>query len=196
MKKILFDRAYYEKFYLDDATQAVSTQEQERQVNLIYAHIEYLQIEIKSVLDLGCGLDQFITSLQKVMPNATITGVEISDYLCRHHGWRKGSVTDFGAQLADQYDLVICNDVLAYLNNANCAKSIKNLAKLTSQCLDLSVLTEEDLPICDELATDIRQHLRPSQWYKKRLAADFCSVGGGLFIRKPLSVPIWQLEQI
>ena len=70
MKKVLFDKAYYEKFYLDEATQAVSTQEQQRQVNLIHAYIAYLQIDIKSVLDLGCGLGQFLTRLQKVLPNA------------------------------------------------------------------------------------------------------------------------------
>lgn len=196
MKKVLFDKAYYEKFYLDEATQAVSIQQQERQVNLIHAYIEYLQIDIESVLDLGCGLGQFLASLQQVMPDATTTGVEISDYLCKQHGWRKGSVTDFGVKQTQQYDLVICNDVLAYLSNTDCAKAIKNLAKLTSQCLYLSVLTEEDLPICDELTTDMRQRLRPSQWYKKHLGKDFCSVGGGLFIRKPVTVPIWQLEQI
>ena len=196
MKKVLFDKAYYEKFYLDEATQAVSTQEQQRQVNLIHAYIAYLQIDIKSVLDLGCGLGHFLTRLQKALPNANTTGVEISDYLCQQHGWRKGSVVDFGATQGEQYDLVICNDVLAYLNNAECAKAIKNLAKLTRQCLYLSVLTEEDMPICDERTTDMRQRLRPSQWYRKHLAKDFCSVGGGLFIRKPVSVPIWQLEQI
>ena len=107
MKKILFNKAYYERFYLDEATQAVSTQEQERQVALINAYIAYLQIDIKSVLDVGCGLGQFLTSLQKVMPNANTTGVEISEYLCQQHGWRKGSVVDFGATQAEQYDLVI-----------------------------------------------------------------------------------------
>ena len=171
----MFERAYYERFHLDDATQAVSTEEQERQVNLIYAYIEYLQIGKKSVLDLGYELGQFLTSLQK-LPNATNTGVKMSDYLCRHHGWRKGSVTDYGAQRADQYGLVICNDILAYLNNAYCAKSIKNLAKLNSQCLYLSVLTEEDLPICHELATNMRQYLLPNQWYEKHLADDFAVV--------------------
>ena len=196
MKKVLFDKAYYEKFYLDETTQAVSNEEQERQVNLIQTYITYLQIDIKSVLDLGCGLGQFLRSLARVMPSAAVTGVEISDYLCQQQGWQKGSVVDFGLQREQQYDLVICNDVLAYLNNGECAKAIKNLAKLTSQCLYLSVLTEEDMSICDQQTTDMRQRLRPSQWYKKHLAKDFCSVGGGLFIRKPVQVPIWQLEQI
>lgn len=196
MKKVLFNEAYYQRFYLDEATQAVSIQEQQRQVNLIHAYVAYLQIDIKSVLDIGCGLGQFLTSLQKVLPNATTTGVEVSDYLCQKHGWHKGSVVDFGAPQGEQYDLVICNDVLAYLNNTDCTKAIDNLAKLTGQCLYLTILTEEDLPICDERTTDMRQQLRPSQWYKKRLAKHFCNVGGGLFIRKPVSVPIWQLEQI
>jgi len=80
VKKVLFDKAYYEKFYLDETTQAVSNEEQERQVNLIQAYITYLQIDIKSVLDLGCGLGQFLRSLARVMPSAAVTGVEISDY--------------------------------------------------------------------------------------------------------------------
>ena len=71
MKKVLFNEAYYERFYLDEATQAVSIQEQQRQVNLIHTYVAYLQIDIKSVLDIGCGLGQFLTSLQKVLPNAT-----------------------------------------------------------------------------------------------------------------------------
>ena len=98
MKKVLFDKAYYEKFYLDETTQAVSNEEQERQVNLIQAYITYLQIDIKSVLDLGCGLGQFLRSLARVMPSAAVTGVEISDYLCQQQGWQKGSVVDFGLQ--------------------------------------------------------------------------------------------------
>jgi 2-polyprenyl-3-methyl-5-hydroxy-6-metoxy-1,4-benzoquinol methylase len=196
VKDVLFDKAYYEKFYLDAKTQAVSTQEQERQVNLIHAHVNYLQVEIRSVLDLGCGLGVFLQCLKAAMPNVDTTGVEISDFLCHQHGWSKGSVVDFGIDSEQQYDLVICNDVLAYLSNAQCAKAIKNIAKLTRQCLYLSVLTEEDLPICDQQSTDMRQQIRSSQWYKKQLAKDFCNVGGGLFIRKPLSVPVWQLEQI
>jgi chemotaxis methyl-accepting protein methylase len=60
------------------------------------------------------------------MPNVDTTGVEISDFLCHQHGWSKGSVVDFGIDSAQQYDLVICNDVLAYLSNAQCAKAIKN----------------------------------------------------------------------
>ena len=190
MKKVLFDKAYYEKFYLDEATQTVSTQEQQRQVNLIHAYIAYLQIDIKSVLDLGCGLGQFLTSLQRVLPNANATGVEISDYLCQQHGWRKGSVVDFGATQAEQYDLVVCNDVLAYLTNIECARAIKNIAKLTRQCLYLSVLTEEDMPICDELTTDMRPRLRPIERHKKHLVKDFCSDDGDLFIRKPVSVTV------
>ena len=40
-----------------------------------------------------------------------------------------------------------------------------NIAKLyvDNGATCLSVLTEEDLPICDEQTTDMRQRLRPSQ---------------------------------
>ena len=91
-------------------------------------------------------------------------------------------------------DLVVCNDVLAYLDNKNCEQAIRHLAGLAQAALYLSVLTIEDMAIVDTELTDMQQQPRSVLWYRKRLDPHFQSVGGGLFIKKPLAIALWRLE--
>ena len=128
-----------------------------------------------------------------MFPIATATGVDVSEYLCETYGWEQGSVVNFKCS---PHDLVICSDVLGNLSDVECNKAIKNLAKLCSSALYLSVLTEEDLDICDKQHTDMRQHARAYIWYRERLDKHFVGVGGGLFLRKPLQVGVWRLERL
>jgi hypothetical protein len=37
--------------------------------------------------------------------------------------------------------------------------------------------------------------LRPAKWYRKQLDRNFQSIGGGVFIRKPLPITLWALER-
>lgn len=187
-----FDADYYQRFYVDADTRAVSNTEQQRQARFIAAYVEYLELPIEAVLDIGCGLGGMLAALQTCWPEAHSSGVEFSPYLCEKYGWAQGSVVDYAGPSAD---LVVCNDVLGYLDEAQCQLAINNLANLTRQALYISVLTVEDLPVCDQEHTDMQQNLRPAAWYREALAEHFVSVGGGLFLRKPLQTAIWQLER-
>jgi len=187
-----FDQQYYERFYADVQTRAVSPLEQQQQADFISAYLRYLAVPVSRILDIGCGLGVLLAQLRQQFPSATATGVEFSNYLCDKYGWRHGSVVDFQEQ---PFDLVVCNDVLGYLNKKDCRRALQNLADLTRHALYVSVLTEEDLPICDTEHTDMQQKLRSDQWYKKHLANHFVAVGGGLFLKKPLEFAVWQMER-
>tara|TARA_E500000178_G_scaffold355555_1_gene428613 strand:- start:687 stop:1262 length:576 start_codon:yes stop_codon:yes gene_type:complete len=190
---IEFDEKYYQRFYLDPATRAVSTLEQARQVAFLSAYLAHLDVPVTSVLDIGCGLGQFLKQLGAAFPTARCTGVEYSAYLCERLGWEQASVVDYHGATCD---LVVCNDVLAYLNHVDCSEAIENLARLTRQCLFLQVLTAEDLAVCDTEVTDMRQQRRSANWYRKRLRPHFQAIGGGLFLKRPVTVPVWQLESL
>ena len=97
---------------------------------------------------------------------------------------------DYAAPFED-----ICNDVLGYLNDADCARALKNLARHTGLALYLGVLTREDLALCDPERTDQAQSARPVAWYRRRLTRNFLAVGGGLYLRKPVDVTVWHLER-
>ena len=159
--------------------------------DFIDAYLGYLQIPVTSILDLGCGLGTLLRAMGRNCPDATITGVEYSQYLCEQYGWLNSSVDSYPGPPAD---LVICSDVLGYLDNQACALAIDNLASLTRQALYLAVLTKEDLATCDRDRTDLLQITRSSRWYRNKLKPHFQAIGGGMFLKKPLKYPLWQLE--
>lgn len=187
-----FDADYYQRFYLNPETRAASPAEQQHQALFIASYLKYLQLPVARILDVGCGLGALLEHVGRQFPQAECVGVELSPYLCKSFGWRKGSVVDYRD---DPFDLVICSDVLGYLNKRDCAKALKNLANLCEGALYLSVITAEDLEICDPQHTDMQQQARPHHWYQQRLQANFTAMGGGLFLRKPLPVPVWRMEQ-
>lgn len=188
-----FDKAYYDRFYRDPGTRAVTPAAVRRQAAFIAAYLQHLEIPVRRILDMGCGTGLLLRALGRAYPSATTTGVEFSDYLCERYGWQQGSVVD--ADAGGAADLVVCNDVLGYLNDADCARALSNLATHTRGALYLGVLTREDLTLCDPDRTDAEQVARPAAWYRRRLARNFLPVGGGLFLRQPVAVTVWHLER-
>ena len=187
-----FDQAYYERFYENPDTRATSPAEQQRQADFVASYLKYLEMPLERIVDFGCGMGELLRGLGQAFPGASVTGVEVSQYLCDELGWENGSVVDYED---DPFDLVLCTDVLAYLSDADCAAAIDNIARLTTSAAYISVLTAEDEDICDTQHTDMRQQLRSHTWYRKRLNKHFVSAGGGLFLKKPLTVAVWQLER-
>lgn len=189
-----FDKAYYDRYYRDARTRVTSPAATRRQAGFIAAYLSYLELSPRSILDLGCGTGILLRALGKHFPGARLTGVELSDYVCRRHGWLQGSVVDFQAE--QPFDLVICNDVLAYLDDSDCSRALGNLASLTGAALFLGVLTEEDLALCDRSRTDPDQHARPAAWYRRRLNRNWTNLGGGLYLKRPPSVTVWTLDAL
>jgi SAM-dependent methyltransferase len=188
-----FDAAYYQRFYYDPATRAATPAYAKAQARFIASYLRFIDLPVKSVLDMGCGVGRVLKALGREFPEAKLTGVEYSDYTCRKHGWHQGSVVDWPGRA---HDLVVCNDVLGYLDNRSCATAIDNLARLTRGALYLGALTREDSAIVDVDRTDPDQHLRSLAWYRRRLRRHFSAIGGGLFLRKPLQVPMWALDKL
>ena len=188
-----FDQAYYERFYVNPETRAASPSEQTRQAHFIAAYLDYLELDVRRIVDIGCGLGNLLHGLAEAYPDATCHGVEFSQYLCDEYGWTHGSVENYRARRP--YDLVVCTDVLGYLDDTRCAAAIENLTRLTRGALYLSVLTEDDMDICDQEHTDLSQALRSASWYREQLAPSFTAIGGGLFLKEPLPVSVWALER-
>jgi SAM-dependent methyltransferase len=188
-----FDARYYRRFYLNPRTRAGTAHSAACQAAFIHAYLRYLEVPVTRVLDVGCGLGRHLRAFARLYPRARCVGVELSPYLCRRFGWRNGSAVDFRSRVP--FDLVICSDVLPSLDDRACARAITNLARLTRGALFLGVLTSEDKKQADLRRTDLDVFTRPAAWYRRRLARHFVAVGGGLFIRKPVSIALWALEK-
>jgi 2-polyprenyl-3-methyl-5-hydroxy-6-metoxy-1,4-benzoquinol methylase len=189
-----FDKAYYDRFYRNAKTRAVTPAAARRQAAFIAAYLRHLEVPVTRIIDVGCGVGMSLRALARQYPTAFTHGVEFSPYLCERYGWQPGSVVDFEAE--QPFDLVVCNDVLAYLPEVECAQALSNLARLCRGALYLGILTADDADLYDPQRTDPHQHLRPAAWYRRRLQRHFVSVGGGLYLKRPLAVTVWTLDRL
>jgi SAM-dependent methyltransferase len=189
-----FDQAYYDRFYRNPRTRAVTPAAAGRQAGFIAAYLRYLDIPVTRILDIGCGTGTTLRALARAFPAARVHGVEFSDYLCSRYGWEPGSVVDYRSDLP--WDLVVCNDVLAYLDARACSRALANLANLTRAAVFLGILTADDEGQYDRARTDAEQHRRPVAWYRRRLTPHFVNVGGGLHLLRPPRVTVWALDRL
>ena len=189
-----FDEAFFHRYYGDAGTRVADSGDAERLAGLVGGVVDYVGVRVRHVLDAGCGVGLLRAPLLARYPKARYQGLEASPFLCRKFGWRQGSVADFKA--ARRYDLVVCHDVLQYLDDADAARGIANLARLTAAVLYFSVLTQGDWRhAADQSRTDRDVHLRPADWYRSRLRRRFRHLGAGVYLVRPLKPILWELEQ-
>lgn len=179
---------------MNAATRVVTAAEMRSRAALIAGALKQCQIPIGSILDAGCGIGLLRKPFGKLLPRARYTGLEASEYLCRRFNWIHGSVSDFAPR--KPFDLVICYDVLQYLPDAQAARAIVNLSKLTCAALYVSALTTEDWhENCDRSRTDRAVHLRSGAWYRRRLNRSFRYVGFGIWVRRNVTAILWEMER-
>ena len=188
-----FDREYYRRYYYDPHTAVATRAEMRARARLIAAFVGHIGLPVRRILEAGCGTGLLRTQLKRLLPRAHYTGLEASDYLCRRHGWRYGHIEELRARTP--FDLVICYDVLQYLDDSHAARALRNFARLTRGALYFSALTSGDLARnADRRRTDADVHLRSARWYRTRLARHFREAGLGFWVRRGAPLTLWELE--
>ncbi|MGR9089109.1 MAG: class I SAM-dependent methyltransferase [Gammaproteobacteria bacterium] len=189
-----FDEAYYERYYIKRATRVAEPVYFANVARLIEAYCGLLEIDVRSVLDLGCGIGSLKKPLAKSFPKADYTGVDISPYVCAKYGWELAAVDDYRGDAAD---LVVCHDVVQYLPPGAAKAAIRNLAEHCNEVLFFSVLTREDWEgKCDKSRTDSDVYLRDASWYRSKLSRHFRNLGGGLYLSRSSEIAVYALEHL
>ncbi len=188
-----FDQAYYQRFYFDPRTAVTSRAEMRARARLIGAFTAHIGLPVRRILDAGCGTGLLRAPLRRALPKAAYVGLEVSEYLCRRYGWQSGRLQDYRPETP--FDLVICYDVLQYLEAREAAGALANFARLCRGVLYFSALTRRDWQMnCDRSRTDSEVHLRAAQWYRTRLRRHFREVGAGFWLRRGAPLTVWELE--
>jgi SAM-dependent methyltransferase len=189
-----FGAAYFEKFYLSPATRVTDAREMRARAGLIAAVLTHAAVPVRSILDAGCGLGLLRAPFARLWPRARYTGLDASEYLCGRFGWVRGSIADHAPRRP--YDLVVCYDVLQYLDDREAARAIANFKRLSRAALYVSALTREDWrEHCDRERTDSAVHLRAGEWYRRRLRRDFRHLGFGIWLRRDVTAILWDMER-
>ncbi len=188
-----FDREYYRRFYFDPRTAVINRREMGARARLIAAMAEHAGLPVHRILEAGCGTGMLRSALKRLIPRAQYTGLETSQYLCERFGWQHGRIEQFRARTP--FDLVICYDVLQYLDDRAAASALANFGRLCRGVLYFSALTSFDLKHnADPARTDTNVHLRSAHWYRSRLRRQFREAGLGFWLRRGAPLTLWELE--
>jgi 2-polyprenyl-3-methyl-5-hydroxy-6-metoxy-1,4-benzoquinol methylase len=188
-----FDQAYYQRYYYDARTAVTTRREMEVRARLIAALTEHVGISPRRILDAGAGVGMLRGSLRRLLPKAEYVCLETSPYLCQRYGWEQGQIEDY--RPAAPFDLVICYDVLQYLDAGTASRALANFGRLCTGVLYFSALTKMDWEWnCDPDRTDSEVHLRSGEWYRRRLHRNFREVGAGFWLRRGAHAFTWELE--
>jgi SAM-dependent methyltransferase len=188
-----FGREYYRRYYFDSRTAVVTSAEMRARARLIAALTTHAGITVRRILEAGCGTGMLRAALMPLLPRARYVALESSEYLCRRYGWTSGRIESYQAN--SPFDLVICYDVLQYLEDAAAARALCNLGRLCRGVLYFSALTRFDYRHnCDRSRTDADVRLRSARWYRVRLQRSFKEAGFGFWQRRGAAFTLWELE--
>jgi SAM-dependent methyltransferase len=187
-----FDSDYYRRYYFTPGTAVTSASEMQARARLIASYVEHIGLPVRRMLDAGCGIGLLRRPLRRLLPRALYVGLEASDYLCERYGWERGFLQSYRAP---PFDLVICYDVLQYLDDVTARRALANLGRLCRGVLYFTALTAGDWRWnCDQRRTDRNVHLRTAEWYRSRLRRNFVEAGAGFWLRRGAPLTVWELE--
>lgn len=189
-----FDARFYQRFYMNPRTRVTTREEMARRAGMVAALVKQLEIPVKRILDAGCGLGWLRAPLLEAFPGAVYVGLEVSEHLCRQHGWVRKSLAEYRPR--GRFDLLICYDVMQYLPDREAAQAMANLARLSRGALYFHAPTLEDWrDNADRSCSDGDINLRNADWYRTRLTRHFEHAGFGLHVRRGVPWGQWELER-
>ena len=166
-----YDQAYFDRWYRKGGIGGA--RRLARKVALAVATAEYhLERPLRTVLDVGCGEGPWRAPLLKLRPEAQYLGFDASEYAVARFGARRHlRLARFGdfAHLrpCPPVDLLVCSDVLHYLDAREIDRGLPGLAELCGGVAFLETFAREDRAEGDE--HDFRN--RPAAFYRRRFEA-------------------------
>ncbi len=128
------------------------------------------------------------------MPEAQYRSIDVSEYACKKFGHELRDISAWRGR--NKFDLVICQGVLPYLDDAACARAIANMAAMCRGFLYVEAVTARDLrEVCDRSRTDVRVLARPARFYRSALGLHFETLGCGLHHIRTGDKVFYELER-
>lgn len=189
-----FDEAYFRKFYESRRSRVYGADQIEHLARGVTGFARWFGAEIESVLDVGAGTGLWGQWFRRNMPQVKYRSVDVSDYACATYGHERRDISTWRSR--DRFDLVVCQGVLPYLDDASCTKAIANMAAMCRGYLYIEAITARDLrEVCDRTKTDVRVIGRSKAFYRRALGRHFEHLGCGLHHVRGGSALFYDLER-
>jgi SAM-dependent methyltransferase len=176
-----YDEAYFSRWYRDPRTRVHSPDAVRRKIHMVAAITEYfLGRKLRSVLDVGAGEGVWGVELRRLRPRLRYVGVDSSEYIVERLGRERNIVrgsfeTLPSLRLGDDFDLIVCVDMLQYVPTSALRRGIRQLAQRLGGVAYLEAFTE-----ADEMEGDLEGWYPRTRSQYLRIFADAGLVGCGI----------------
>ena len=192
MRNENFDRAYFERYY--GAHPVRSVNEVAHLATAVHEMLAWWGAPVRSVLEVGAGPGYWSNWYRTLHPAVRVSSTDVSEHACATFGHERRDIAQWAPKRP--FDLVICTDVLQYLDDRAATRALRNLTTATRTCLYFDALTLFDAKhTVDRSQTDLNAALRTGEWYRQRLSRGFTQAGAGLWVRKGSTVVLHELER-
>ena len=193
MRNEKFDRSYFERYYGKQPIHTVN--EIAHLATAVHEMLAWWAAPVRSVLEVGAGRGDWGNWYRTLHPTVRVTSTDVSEHSCATFGHKRRDIAQWAPKRP--FDLVICTDVLQYLDDRAATRALRNLTTATRTCLYFDALTSFDAKhTVDRSKTDLNVTLRTGDWYRQRLSRGFTQAGAGLWIRKGSTVVLHELERL
>ena len=192
MRNEKFDRSYFERYYGKQPIHTVN--EIAHLATAVHEMLAWWAAPVRSVLEVGAGRGDWSNWYRTLHPTVRVTSTDVSEHSCATFGHKRRDIAQWAPKRP--FDLVICTDVLQYLDDRAATRALRNLTTATRTCLYFDALTSFDAKHTVERSkTDLNATLRTGDWYRQRLSRGFTQAGAGLWVRKGSCVVLHELER-
>ena len=187
-----FDEESYRRHYTG-RSRVHSAQEIARLALGVTGLAAWLGVTLERVLDVGAGPGLWRDWFRRHRPAVKYRSTDVSPYACARFHHERRDLSRWRSR--ERHDLIVCQGVLQYLDDAAAARALENLGAMCRGLLYLEAITARDLAeVVDRDTTDLAIHGRSGAWYRRRLAEDFVQVGAGLWAARRAGLPLYELE--
>lgn len=164
-----YDKAYFDRWYRDPRRRVATPADIARKARLVVGVAEaLLQRPVRSALDVGCGEGAWRGALRAIHPDIRYQGVDSSAYVVARYGHSRGIRygtlgTLATVELAGPFDIVICCDMLQYVESAELARGMAAVSGLLGGVAYLEAYTTSDDVVGDRRGW----HHRSASWYRR-----------------------------
>lgn len=175
-----FDARYFRRYYESRRSRVYGAEQIDHLARGVTGFVRWFGGDLEKVLDCGAGVGLWKDWFRHNMPEVRYRSVDVSEYACATYGHERRDISRWRAR--EKFDLVVCQGVIPYLDDAACERAIANLGHMCRGFLYLEAVTARDLrDVVDRSKTDVTQHARPASFYRRLLARHFERLGCGLY---------------
>jgi hypothetical protein len=187
-----FDDTYFDRYYGKRPVR--TTNEVVHLAAAVHDLVAWWGGKVRSVLEVGAGPGDWSNWYRATHPEVRVLSTDVSEHACSRYGHERRDIAEWTPRRP--FDLVVCMDVLQYLDDRRAVRALNNLAAATRTCLYFDALTVFDARhTVDRSATDLDAHLRGGDWYRDRLSRHFVQAGAGLWVRRTSDIVLHELER-